>query len=152
VSRTAGTETLDGEDTDHYRLVIDLEAAAQEADMTTSARQRSAPSTRPVCRSCRWRCGSTRTIIIRRIAYVLDLEDVELREQDDAGEVDVDPQFRTTVTIDHTGIGEEVDVEIPDPDNLIVLDEEEIRDAVRGCDPEQSGANGNGTTTTTTTP
>jgi hypothetical protein len=145
-TREVGTETVRGDSTTHYHLTIDLRAAATEADddAQEALRRTTEQTGLEELEMAVWIDDDD---LIRRVEYTVDLEQAEITEEDEAGTVEADPQFRTIVTIEYFDIGDPVDIELPDEENVVVLDEERIRDAVRDLDPEQDG--GTGTTTTT---
>jgi hypothetical protein len=143
-----GEESVGGDDTTRYNLVIDLEAAAEEADDEV---QDAVDET--VDRTRLDELGMDVWIddddLIRRVAYTLDLDQAELSERDDEGSVEADPQGSVTVTVDYTDFGVEVDIEVPDDADVVDLDEDAVRDAIDDAGGSSSGPGTSSTSTTT---
>lgn len=126
-----GTEQVDGEQTDVVRLVIDLEASAEDAsdevnDALVDMVQRTGARELEMWV---WLDGDD---LIRRVRYELDLDQVRVDDDDidaDADTVEADPSGVLLVTFDYSDFGADVDIELPDDENIIDIDEDEIRDA-----------------------
>jgi hypothetical protein len=146
-----GTEQVNGEDTTHHRLVIDLvEAADESTDDARDAAERLAEQTGLEELEMEVWIGDDDDLI-HRIAYVLDLDDVRVDETDDdavEGSVEADPEGRLVVTVDYRDFGTDVDIELPSEDQIIDLDEEAIRDTLGDLDGGGSGRDDDTTTTT----
>lgn len=148
-----GSEQVDGEDTDRYRLVIDLEASAEDAsDEVSDALQDLVERTG--AQELEMWVWVDEDDLIRRVQYELDLDQVRVDEDDvddgtngDAGSVEADPEGTLLVTFDYSDFGLEVDIELPADEDIVDIDEEAIRDALDtgSADPGTDG----GTTTTT---
>jgi hypothetical protein len=144
-----GEETVGGEDTTRYELVIDLRAAAEES---TDDVQEAIDATveRTGLDELEMEVWIDDDDLIRRVAYTLDLEQAEVRESEEETDatVEVDPEGAVRVVFEYSDFGTDVDIELPDDANVVDLDEDAVRDAVGGGG---SGSSGSGTTSTTST-
>jgi hypothetical protein len=139
----AGSETIDGEDTTRYDVTLDLTAAAEQTEDTTNTRGQLEDTVRQLgaeeLEMSVWVDSDER---IRRIAYTLDLDQVRVDEEastdtpdaDVDAEVEADPAGEVTVTVDYHEFGGTVDVDLPDSDQVIDIDEEELRRSFQGSE------------------
>jgi hypothetical protein len=144
-----GTEQIDGEDTDHFRLVIDLEASVSDApeDVQEALEETLA---RTGAQELEMEVWIDEDDLIRQARYTLDLDQIRVDEEDvdngtDTG-VAADPEGRLVVTFTYFDFGEDVEIELPDEENIVDIDEDAIRRSL-GLD---EGTGTTGTTTTTT--
>jgi hypothetical protein len=146
-AQEAGEETIDGTDTTRYELVIDIEDAATEASQEVQDAVE-ATAERTGLTELAMEVWIDDDDLIRRVAYTLDLDQAEVTETDDDtdSEVVADPEGSVTVTVEYRDFGATLDIEVPDEDDVIDLDEDAVRSALGG-DRSDSG----GTTTTSTT-
>jgi predicted small secreted protein len=143
-AQEAGEEDVDGETTTRYDLVIDLDQAADTAEPDTEEaleRMRAQTGVQTFDMSV-WVDEDDR---IRRISYTLDLGQAQVEETTEEGEVEADPQGEITVTVDYFDFGGDVNIEVPDDDQVIDADEEQIRRSFQQADQMEDG----GTTGTT---
>jgi hypothetical protein len=145
------SDDTDSNDTDvagttTYRVIIDLQAAAEDADPDIEeATERMAERTG--VEELEMQVSVDDDDLIRRIEYRLDLGQASVREDDvDAeGSVEADPEGLTILTIDYSDFGTSLDIEVPDDDQVIDIDEAAIRDAMEG---PSGGGTDTGTDTT----
>lgn len=145
-----GSESIDGEDTTRYELVIDLEAASEEAneDVQEAVDETVARTGVDELEMEVWIDDDD---LIRRVAYTLDLSQAQVSESEDEAAVEADPEGTVTVTVDYSDFGDAVEIEVPDDADVVDLDEDAIRDTIG--DPSGSGSSGSssGTGSTSTT-
>lgn len=137
----AGEEDLDGDSATRYDVVVDLAEAADESQDDTGT-----------LRAIAEQSGVTELDMqvwvdeeehIRRVSYALDLSqadvqadldaEVQVTEGDEATEagteVSAQPQGIVTLTLDYSDFGEEVSIELPSDDQIVDIDEDEIRES-----------------------
>jgi hypothetical protein len=137
-AQEAGEEDVDGEATTRYDLVIDLDQAADTAEPDTEEaleRMRSQTGLQTFDMSV-WVDEDDR---IRRISYTLDLGQAQVEETTEEGQVEADPEGEITVTVDYYDFGGDVNIEVPDDDQVIDADEEQIRQSFQQADQMESG-------------
>jgi hypothetical protein len=141
----AGTETVDGTDTTRYELVIDIQDAAEEASQDVQDAVQDMAD-RTGLTELEMEVWIDDDDLIRRVAYTLDLDQAQVTETetDTDATIEADPQGAVTVTIDYRDFGATLDIEVPDEDDIIDLDEDAVRSALGG-----SSSGDSGTTTTT---
>lgn len=137
----AGEEDVDGEAATRYEVTLDLGAAAAEAEETTATRGQLEATVRQLGADeldmVVWIDDDDR---IRRIEYSLDLDQVRVDEdvETDTPEADVDAEVEADltgtaiVTVDYFDFGTTVAVDLPDEDEVVDLDEEELRGSFNG--------------------
>jgi hypothetical protein len=148
-----GSEEIDGEDTDHLRVVIDLEASVEDAPEETQEALEETVA-RTGAQELEMHVWVDDDDLIRRVEYTLDLDQVRVDDSDvDTGDTDTgvqaDPEGRLVVTFDYFDFGDDVEIELPDDENIIDIDEQAIRDSL-GLDDGTTATDGTTTTTTTT--
>lgn len=126
----SGTEEVRGETATRYDLVVDLEQAAQQgvddSNDTFAAIVDQSGATQLDMQV--WVGQEER---ISRVRYSLDLSQVDVEEvASEIASEDVDAQAsgEATVTVEYFDYGAEVDIQIPEGENVVELDEDEIRD------------------------
>lgn len=77
--------------------------------------------------------------LIRRVAYSLDLSQAEIDAATEGADVEAEPQGVVTVTVDYFDFGADVEIELPAEDNIVDIDEQEIRDSLQAPASEASG-------------
>jgi hypothetical protein len=151
-----GTEEVDGEDTDRFRLVIDLEASVSDApeDVQEALEETLA---RTGVQELEMHVWIDQDDLIRRVEYTLDLDEVRIDEEDttgsgdaDGGAVQADPEGRLVVVFEYFDFGTDVQIELPDEENIVDIDEQAIRDSLGLDDDGSNGGRTDDTTTTTT--
>jgi hypothetical protein len=145
-------QEVDGETTTQYKVFLDLEQGGAEADSDAGdAVQEGAEETG--VREIEMDVWIDEDDLIRRLAYTVDLEQAEVDAEGEGGEAQVDPSGEVTVTMDFMDFGVDVEIEFPDDDAIVDLDEQELRDMVEGLGGGTGGSGGTGGTggTTTTT-
>ena len=139
----AGEETIDGEDTTRYEMIIDLEAAAEDANNEVEEAVRTT-SERTGLSELEIDVWVDEDDLIRRVEYTLDLSEVDVEEDVDSGSVEADTQGSVTVTVDYSDFGTNVNIEVPDDEDVVDIDEDAVRDAIGGS---QGGSAGTTSTT-----
>lgn len=139
-----GEESIVGQETTRYELVIDLERTADDTtdDVQTAVEN---TATRTGLSELEIDVWVDADDLIRRVAYTIDLSKVTVDESDEDGSVEADTEGTVTVTVDYTDFGLDVDIDIPDDADVVDLDEDAVRDAVGSADT------GERTTSTTST-
>lgn len=141
-----GSETIDGTDTTRYELVIDIEAAADEArdDVQDAV---SDISDRTGLQELEMEVWVDDDDLIRRVTYSIDLDQATVTETEDDADaaVEADPEGLVLVTVDYHDFGLTLDIEVPAEEDVIDLDEDAVRDAIQG---ESSGSDSTTTSTT----
>ena len=137
----AGEEDLDGDSATRYDVVVDLAEAADESqDETGTLRAIAEQSGVTELDMQVWIDEEDR---IRRVSYALDLSqadvqadvdaEVQVSEDGDATEagteITAEPQGTITLTLDYSEFGEDVSIELPSDDQIVDIDEEEIRES-----------------------
>ena len=121
-------EDIDGEATTRYDLTVDLSLAAEQAAESNATWEALAEQSGVTQLDMQvWLDDSD---LIRRIAYSIDLSQADVAAATEDAEVDVEPQGTVTVLVDYTDYGTPVDIEIPDEDSIVDIDEDEIRDSL----------------------
>lgn len=151
-AQEGGDEEIDGDDTTRYELIIDLQAAAEEAtdDVRDAVDEM---VTRTGMDELEMEVWIDDDDLIRRVAYRIDLRSARVQETDDEGSVEADPQGTARVVTDYEDFGTSVDIEIPDDENVVDLDEDAVRDSLDGTTSGNRGTTttaGSGGATTTT--
>lgn len=121
-------EDVRGETATRYDLTVDLEQAAEqaaEANETWEALAAQSGITQLDMQV--WVDDSD---LIRRISYSLDLSQAEVDAATEDAEVDVEPEGTVTVTVEYFDYGTEVDIELPAEDQIVDVDEAQIRDSL----------------------
>jgi hypothetical protein len=125
-----GTEDIDGESTTHYRVVVDVEDAAAQAEGVTQ--QQVSDITQQTGQSTVemevWIDESDR---IRRIAQTVDLSEAEMVR------AEADMQGTIDVTIDLRDFGTQVDIDEPAEGEVVDIDEETLEQLIRSMTPQQ---------------
>ena len=122
----AGEEEVRGTSTTRYDLVVDLTAAAQnaaEANDTAAAIAEQSGVT-----ELAMSVWIDEEDLIRRVAYSLDLGQANV---DAATEVDAQPAGATIVTLEYFDFGSSLTIEPPTDDQIVDIDEDEIRNSMR---------------------
>lgn len=125
-----GPEDVQDESMTRYDLTVDLTEAAEqaaEANQTWEALAEQSGITELDMQV--WVDDSD---LIRRVAYSLDLSQAEIDAATEGAEVDAAPQGVVTVVVDYFDFGADVEIELPDEDSIVDIDEEEIRDSLQG--------------------
>lgn len=125
-----GSEDIDGESTTHYRVVVDVQQAAAQAEGVSQ--QQVAEVTEQTGQSTLemevWIDDSDR---IRRTAQTIDLADADMVQTD--GEL----QGTIDVTIDLRDFGQDVTVTEPDSGEVIDIDEETLEQLIESMGAQQ---------------
>ncbi|HVM21201.1 MAG TPA: hypothetical protein VM307_14675 [Egibacteraceae bacterium] len=134
-------EDVRGETSTRYDLTVDLEQAAQQSADDTANTFRAAVEQSGISQLDMqvWVDGEER---INRVAYSLDLSQADVDElatelETEGVEADIEgePTGEIQVIIDYFDFGADVAIEVPSDDNVIDIDEDEVRGSF-----EQSGA------------
>lgn len=126
--RELGEEDVRSEDTTHYELTIDLGDAAQQTEDDAGEALRRL-SERTGLEELDMQVWVDDDDLIRRIAYTVDVSEVEVDEDAEA-DVEADPQGAVTVTVEYVEFGSELDIELPDDDAVVDFDEQQLREGV----------------------
>lgn len=126
-------EDIDGATTTRYDMTVDLALAAEQAAESNATWEALAEQSGLTQLDMQvWLDDSD---LIRRIAYSLDLSQAEVEAATEDVEVDVAPQGTVTVLVDYFDYGTPVDIEIPAEDNIVDIDEDEVRDSLTVPEP-----------------
>ena len=134
------SEDVRGESATRYDLTIDLEQAAGDLeDGNATFQQLSEQSGVTELDMQVWIDDED---LIRRVSYSLDLAQAEVpSEGADGTDVAAEPQGTVTLTIEYFDFGAELDIQLPDEEAIVDIDEEQIRDSMPQ-DGAMSGATG----------
>lgn len=144
-----GEEDVQGEPTTQYELTINLQdAAALAEDDAAGTLEQLAEQTGLDELDMQVWVGDDD--LIRRVAYTVDLGQIQVEEdvdadgaEDDPGaDIEADPQGAITVTVEYYDFGTELDIELPDDENVIDLDEEQLRRSFGQPSPGQTRTDG----------
>lgn len=124
-------EDVDGESATRYDLTVDLDQAAEQA--AESGDTWSALSEQSGVTEMDMQVWIDAQERIRRIAYSLDLAQAEVDAATEGAEVEADPQGMVTVTVDYFDFGTPVDIAVPSDEDIVDVDEQEIRDSMQGA-------------------
>jgi hypothetical protein len=146
-------EDVDGASTTQYTVFLDLEQVAGETDDDTGEAIEEGVDQTGIT-EFEMNVWIDDDDLIRRIAYVVDLDQADRQEADAEGSTaEVDPAGQVTVTIDFTDFGADLTIDLPDEDAVVDLDEAELRrifeDLGDSTSGTGSGTGAGGTTTTT---
>jgi hypothetical protein len=142
-----GEEDVRGETATRYDLTVDLERAAEESAEDANQTFQGLVQQTGVSELDMqvWIDGDER---VNRIAYTLDLSQAdvdqmatELETEGVEADVEAEPTGEVTVTVEYFDFGTELTIEVPGDENVVDIDEDEIR---------QSFTHGGGTTGGTT--
>lgn len=157
-----GEEDVRGDTTTHYELTIDLEEAAAQAEAEAGATLEQL-SEQTGLEELDMQVWISEDDLIRRVAYSVDLSEIQVDQgagadgtngddsdmdttTDPDGEpgadVQADPQDTVTVTVEYYDFGTELDIEVPDDENVIDLDEEQLRQSFGQPGAQQRGSEG----------
>lgn len=123
-----GEEDVRGETATRYDLTVDLEQAAEQAAESNETWE--ALSEQSGITELDMQVWVDDDDLIRRIAYSLDLSQAEVDAATEGAEVDVEPQGTVTVTVQYFDYGTEVEIELPSDEQIVDVDEDEIRDSL----------------------
>lgn len=141
------TEEVRGESTTRYDLTVDLEQAAEDLeDGNATAQQLAQQSGVSELDMQVWIDDED---LIRRVSYSLDLSQAEVdADEVEGAEVEADPQGTVTLTIEYFDFGATLDIQLPDEDSIVDIDEEQIRSSM----PQDGSMGGTTGTTDDSTP
>ena len=121
-------EDVRGETATRYDLTVDLEQAAEQAAESNETWEALAEQSGITELDMQvWVDDSD---LIRRIAYSLDLSQAEVDAATEGADVEVEPQGTVTVAVDYFDYGTEVEIELPEDEQIVDVDEDEIRDSL----------------------
>lgn len=121
-------EDVRGETATRYDLTVDLEQAADQAAESNETWE--ALAEQSGITELDMQVWIDDNDLIRRIAYSLDLSQAEVDAATEGAEVAVEPQGNVTVAVDYFDYGTDVTIELPDEDQIVDVDEEQIRDSL----------------------
>ena len=121
-------EDVRGETATRYDLTVDLEQAAEQAAESNETWEALAEQSGITELDMQvWVDDSD---LIRRIAYSLDLSQAQVDAATEGADVEVQPAGVVTVAVDYFDYGPEVEIELPEEDQIVDVDEEQIRDSL----------------------
>ncbi|HWH32386.1 MAG TPA: hypothetical protein VNU01_06905 [Egibacteraceae bacterium] len=126
----AGEDDVDGEPAIRYELTVDLEESAEDAPEDTE---------RGLRRTLRETGVRTLDVTVwvdedgrvARIEYALDLGQADIDEEG----VEADPRGRAIVTVDYRDFGADLSIDVPTGDEVVEMDEDELRQSFGGDSP-----------------